>query len=347
MSADKQKLLVLIDWFDPAYKAGGPVRSIYNLVQHLQDVYHIYVLTSNRDLNGSLDVSKTDQWINHPAGAFQVCYITRTSYSAFAKQIKSIQPDFVYLNSMFSLSFSLMPIYWKWRHPSSKVQLVLAPRGMLKSSAIAFKPFKKKMFLFLFKFLGFPKLIRFQATDSIEYRDIKAEFGNVDRLEVSNFAGKVPDTLPLLFKDSGIINLLFVGRIHPIKNLDVVLDALQKVNGEVQLTIVGVLEDKYYWSQCCSLISKLPASINVNFLGDLPPTALEEQYNQHHAFVLPTKGENFGHAIFDAFAFGLPAIISNQTPWRNLEEKKAGWDIDLKTPDLFTQKIQELINSTD
>ena len=36
-------------------------------------------------------------------------------------------------------------------------------------------------------------------------------------------------------------------------------------------------------------------------------------------FLLPTGGENFGHAIFEALSCGVPVLISDQTPWRGLE----------------------------
>jgi glycosyltransferase involved in cell wall biosynthesis len=59
-------------------------------------------------------------------------------------------------------------------------------------------------------------------------------------------------------------------------------------------------------------------------------------------FVLPTKGENFGHAIFEAMAVGCPVLISDQTPWTNLEQKNAGFDLPLEI-DLFTKCIQHFI----
>ena len=52
-----------------------------------------------------------------------------------------------------------------------------------------------------------------------------------------------------------------------------------------------------------------------------------------HFFYLPTHGENYGHSIVEAFMHGIPVIISNKTPWNKLEEKKCGWDLDLKSKD--------------
>jgi glycosyltransferase involved in cell wall biosynthesis len=69
----------------------------------------------------------------------------------------------------------------------------------------------------------------------------------------------------------------------------------------------------------------------------------------HHLFVLPTFGENFGHAIFEALAAGRPVLISDQTPWRRLEQQRAGWDLPLDDPQAFINVIQNVaqMNSSD
>jgi glycosyltransferase involved in cell wall biosynthesis len=58
-------------------------------------------------------------------------------------------------------------------------------------------------------------------------------------------------------------------------------------------------------------------------------------------FLLPTRGENFGHAIFDALEVGLPVLLSDQTPWRDLERIGAGWSLPLANPDRFAATIDD------
>jgi glycosyltransferase involved in cell wall biosynthesis len=135
--------------------------------------------------------------------------------------------------------------------------------------------------------------------------------------------------------------MIFVGRIHPIKNLDYILSILQHTRANTRLTIVGSIEDKAYWQKCEGLIRALPAHISINWLGERPNHELPAIIAQQHIFVLPTKGENFGHAIFEALVLGKPVLISDQTPWRNLPQAKAGWDISLDEPDLFGEAIEQ------
>lgn len=63
--------------------------------------------------------------------------------------------------------------------------------------------------------------------------------------------------------------------------------------------------------------------------------------------VSPTSGENFGHAILEALSNGRPVIISDQTPWRSLPDKMAGWDLAINNDQLFAKALQNVINMTD
>ena len=59
-----KKILIFIDWYTPAFKAGGPISSIYNLTQFLEEEINFYIVTSNKDLNSKkgLQGIKTNTW---------------------------------------------------------------------------------------------------------------------------------------------------------------------------------------------------------------------------------------------------------------------------------------------
>jgi glycosyltransferase involved in cell wall biosynthesis len=59
----------------------------------------------------------------------------------------------------------------------------------------------------------------------------------------------------------------------------------------------------------------------------------------HDLFILPTLGENYGHVIVEAWAAGVPVLLSDQTPWRGLSGKRIGWDFPLSSPHLFHQAL--------
>jgi len=61
---------------------------------------------------------------------------------------------------------------------------------------------------------------------------------------------------------------------------------------------------------------------------------------EHHVFILPSKSENYGHAIIEALSAGRPVITSHATPWNNLETAKAGMNVS-------TDDIIDLVNAID
>lgn len=340
-----KRILVFIDWFTPAYRAGGPIKSIYNFANLLSTNYEIYVYTSDRDfgMKTSFEKIHLNDWVN-VAPNIHVLYNT-PKYQTTAnikKAIIDVMPSYIYINSMYSKHFSIDVLLLK--NSFKDVKFIVAPRGMLKKSALAFKPVKKKLFLTLAKVKGFYNNVYFHATDATEANDIKRHVQRDASVieEVGNCPAKPEVEFQYITKKANDLNIIFIGRIHPIKNLHYLLQVLQPVKSKVNLSIVGVLEDKMYWEECEKIIKNLPANIKVTFFNEMHPFELENFIKEHHTLVLPTKGENFGHAIYECLAIARPVIISDQTPWLNLEKHDAGWDLPLNNPKAFTEKIEYL-----
>lgn len=334
----RKSILVFIDWFDPGYKAGGPIRSAVNFTKHLQHQFDVFVFTSDRDLGADAPYAgiSTDCWVDYDDRA-KVFYCSpgHLSWRTIRAAIKDVSPDHIYLNSLFSTFFTIYPLLiskWNgWKRP-----VVLAPRGMLRSSALAFKSPKKKIFLRAFRLLNLHSHITFQATDDTELTDVGIHFGPSAKVQkVVNLAAYVPAFPGSLEKRPGVLSMIFVGRIHPIKNLDFLLLRLSGLSGKVSLTVVGSDEDKAFAARCKELAVALPANIAVHFAGEKPNHELPALIAMHHIFCLPTQGENFGHAIFEGLSAGKPVLISDQTPWLGLAARKAGWDISLADPSGF------------
>jgi glycosyltransferase involved in cell wall biosynthesis len=335
----------MVDWYAPGFKAGGPIRSAVNFSDQLENELDIYILTTDRDLGEPQPYNgiEADRWLTR--NAHHVFYISpqHLEWKNIKNIILEIQPDDIYLNSMFSRYFSIYPLLMK-RMGILKSRLVLAPRGMLRVSALEHKSGKKKIFIGLFKTLGLSKGLVFHATDDTEEKDIRTIFGKSALLfKAGNLPGKQKPFSPARHKVPGELKIVFVGRIHPIKNLEFLLHALPGTNGEIELNVIATLEDEEYWQRCQSIINTFPPHIRVNILIDLPHEKVEENILLSHIFALPTKGENFGHSIFEALAAGRPVLISDQTPWRNLEKEKAGWDLSLDDVTAYRQIIQQLI----
>jgi glycosyltransferase involved in cell wall biosynthesis len=342
----KKRILIFIDWFDPAFKAGGPIRSLVNFVSHMSEDFDLFVVTSNHDLgsNEPLDGILSDTWVNYGDKA-QVMYASSGQLNShkIISIVHTIKPDHIYLNSFFSKKFALLPL-WLKKKGRINTNMILAPRGMLRESALAFKSFKKSVFLYLFRLAGIHRLVKFQATDEYEKNDILKQFKDAEVRLAPNLPGVASENPGALTKKKGMLKILFVGRIHPVKNLYYLLSALRELEGHVSCTVIGVNENPAYWNKCEKLISELPQNISVNYLGEQAHERILKEIGMHHMFALPTQGENFGHAIFEALSMGRPVLISDQTPWRNLEAQKAGWDLPLSGPNGFRKSLETAVN---
>lgn len=339
-----KKLLIFVDWFLPGYKAGGQIQSCANLAYALKDSVETFVVTSDRDMGDGQPYAnvKIDEWILiEPNLSVKYLSPQNRGFQAIKSIILAVDPNCIYLNSMFSLSFTLLPLEaCRWN--SSKMRVVLAPRGMLHAGALQYKRIKKKIFFRIFKLRGFQNKVIFHATDTTEQTDIKRTFGRkVEIAAVKDFPSVRQDTLEIINKAKGCLTCLFISRISPKKNLLFLLSALCEIKSVVNLTIVGPVEDEKYWAKCMSLIETMPTNVKVQYTGPLPNHQLPEVYRRHHLFFLPTHGENFGHVIFDAFANGRPVLISDHTPWKGLKNKGIGWDFSLIKKDLFVGAIEE------
>jgi len=340
---EKPSIFIFSDYFSPGFKAGGPIRSCVNFAEHMKQDYAIYVLTSDRDLGDttSYETIIANRWINKKDGVY-IYYASPHSlnWKNIQRLIKTVAPDYIYLNSMYSKYFTVYPLLMKYMG-RVKSKTILAPRGMLKESAVSFKPFKKKLFLWLFNLLRFQKYVHFHATDVTEENDIKKYFGNeVSVANISNFPGFQKAFVKPIRKTPGELKMIFVGRVHPIKNLHYLLQCLQMIKSTVELTIVAAIEYITYWKMCLQMADSLPENIKVRWIEGIPYQQLETMLENYHLFCLPTQGENFGHAIFEALLAGRPVLISDQTPWRDLAIYKAGWDISLSTPSAFINIIE-------
>jgi len=91
------------------------------------------------------------------------------------------------------------------------------------------------------------------------------------------------------------------------------------------------------------IINRLSENINVLYCGSVKHEDVSRVMQEHDLFLFPTLGENFGHVILEALCGGCPVLISDQSPWRDLEEKGVGWDLPLNKPELFREVLQRCV----
>jgi glycosyltransferase involved in cell wall biosynthesis len=317
-----KKILLSIPWFSPAFKAGGPVQSVLNMVNHIGADIEFDVITSDRDIDGTLlKIQESDKWVYFNNN-------TRVFYSSAANSLfrllkifKNKKSDIDFLTGIYSFHFTILPILF-----SRSKRKIISVRGMLHPPALQQKRFKKKIYLSILRPLLLYKKVEFHATDELEKQHIISNVGHQPKIWV---AANIPTIIESnnLPKQKGAIKLLTVALIGPMKNHLEVLNALATCEASIEYDICGPIYWPDYWQKCSEVISKLPSNIKVYYHGAIPPHELVTFYHQCHVFICPSQSENFGHAIFEAFSAGKPVITSHNTPWNQLEEKKIGLNV--------------------
>jgi len=139
------------------------------------------------------------------------------------------------------------------------------------------------------------------------------------------------------------LNIVYLSRLHPIKNLKFLLEILPNIKDKVYLDVFGPVDNHQYVEECEKLMSQLPENLNVRMKGEVAHENVNQTLEKYNFFVLPTEGESFGHIIAEALASGCPLIISNRTPWVNLEEKGIGWDLPLEDKNKWIDTLKYCI----
>jgi glycosyltransferase involved in cell wall biosynthesis len=325
------KILILYDYFLPAYRAGGPIQSIANIIRNLHPYFELYVITSNSDLNKIEPLNVvSDTWQDFEHGKASVIYLSFNNKKILhiKKLIEEINPDKIFANGIYSIPFSIAPAFF---FPN---KMILHVRGMLHPGALLQKGLKKKLFLGLIKLLRIHKKITFCVSDEKEMVFTQLIFGKKTKIHVAQNFPTIFLPIPPKNKTVGILNLISIALISPIKNHNLILQALSLVKSQVSWDIYGPIKDLDYWGHCKKLISKLPTNIKVTYKGEVNPFEIHDVLKNSHVFILPSQSENFGHALYEAMIAGKPIITSNNTPWNLLSENNAGYNVNLTANDI-------------
>ncbi|HHB94206.1 MAG TPA: glycosyltransferase [Campylobacterales bacterium] len=337
-----KKLLIVTRWYLPAVKSGGTVRSLIALVDRLKDSFDIIIITSDRDL-GAVEPYKNiefDTLIRKDG--IGIIYLSSINVSNMHKYMKMINPDILYINSFFDITTQSIMVLKLLK--LIKADIILAPRGELAFGALSIKPTKKKIYLTIYKLLNMSKNITFHATSKEDLSDIKKIFpsNNIEIIQNLKEENKNQSILPYKNRDS--LKIVFISRIAPVKNLHYALSILKdtKIEESLIFDIYGPIEDKDYWLRCQQIFADMPDNITISYKGFVEPSMIQSTLGKYHLFFLPTKGENFGHAIVEAMQVGLIPLISNKTPWQDLESFTAGFSLSLENPDSFSTAIRKV-----
>jgi glycosyltransferase involved in cell wall biosynthesis len=305
------------------------------------------VIAPNRDADGSQLPVAADVWTQ--LDGVDLYYGSTHKLKNLIKtyrEARRAKPDVVYLNSLFNLRFSIIPLMLSRLNYWNGATILLAPRGELDLGALRIRRTKKRLFLYVFKLLRLPSNIIWHASAAMEAATIRETWGENTTVIVRENETDLPPMAqqPEVY-DNGI-SAAFLGRIAPKKGLLLALQALRGTDANVELTIYGPEEDLEYVRKCKEAVKRLPSNVSVRFKGAVAPDEVRSTLAVHDFLLMPTSGENFGHVIAESLSVACPVICSNLTPWSELLHEGGGLVVDVATPEAWLHAIEEFVKAS-
>lgn len=222
---------------------------------------------------------------------------------------------------------------------------VLTPHGMLYPEALQHSKWQKKL-------LGWAYVNRDIREAACIHVTCEEEMQHIRALGLTNPVAVIPNPIPETHLKEYVLKAKkvtfgYLGRLHPRKRIERVIEALALLSEEerqkCELVIMGSGEPSYEVF-LRERVAHLGLS-NVRFLGFVEGEAKERQLAQIHALFVPSDFENFGMIVAEALREGTPVFASTGTPWRVLQEKGCGWWQE-PTPENIKTVMRELLSMT-
>ena len=248
------------------------------------------------------------------------------------RQLLSLPCDCIHSHALW-----LLPLHYAHEAAHRRgLPLVISPRGMLSPWALGHHRWKKRLAELLIHPGAFEAAAGWHATSPEEAEDIR-RLGFRQPVCVAPNGVDLPpvgaaaqvravwlQSYPALY---GRRIALFYSRLHRKKRVRELLDLwCAKPRGDWLLLLAGVPEE-YSVAELQDYLAARPGSSSIVVADS---TGLPAPYPVAQLFILPSHSENFGLVIVEALAASVPALVTDTTPWRDLDRQAAGhcvpWD---------------------
>ena len=333
-------VLLVSGWFYPAKHYGGPVEVNWRLCQEwARQGLSVRVLTT--DANGTDRLPPTCRgW--HPYPGFEVFYGRRTRRPDLSLALRrEILTQASWANVAYVIGT------YNWYMPFAirvfrrkSIPVVIAPHGSLMTAARANRAWKKRPFDVLFQNGAIRSAAAFHATSKVEAAEIR-------RLVPQAAVWVVPNGVDVPAKQDipersagtgGMRYILYLGRLHPHKRVDLLLEAFARFRETAglespreeplpELWIAGAGDASYRRElECLSMRLGLPGVLK--FLGHVESSTKSGLLAGAEFLVLASRSESFGMVVAEALAHGVPCLTGGALPWAELETEGCGYQVD-------------------
>ncbi len=343
---------------------GGPSQMVLGFSQGLAaQGAEVTILTT--DANGDVDQDPLDVPLNCAIAqdGYQIYYFRCAPFRRYKFSwglltwlaLNAHEFDIAHIHALFSPVSSLAAAIAR----AQKLPYVLRPLGTLDPADLQKKRHLKQLYAALLERPNLAGAAALHFTSDQEAK-VSERFGVVTRdwvMPLGVVAGDEvsAEAIASVRQRFGVSSdrplILFMSRIDPKKGLDLLLPALEQIHARgsaFHLVLAGANpQDAHYESQIRAQVKASPLADCTTFTGFVSGEAKLALLQAADLFVLPSYYENFGIAVAEAMAAGVPVVISDQVHiWAGIQDSRSGWVVPCAVPAL-TDAIHEALHHPD
>jgi len=342
------RVLHVTPYFAPAFRYGGPPRSILGLCQALMEAgVEIEVFTTTA--NGPQPLAPAPEGTEYEGVRvryFPLAWPRRYwRASGLAAAIERALPsaDLVHVHGLWNMTGSAAVA----RARSAGRPYVVSPRGMLQPAAMRRHRVLKTAAYWASERAHLSGAAFLHATSHLEQQQI-AKYGR-SVVTIANGVAPVAVSADVLEGvrersriDAGDEVVLCLGRLHPIKRLDLLaaaFDIVHRARPRARLVIAGPDEDGYR-ARVEPLFT--PVAAATRWLGAVDRETVAALFAASRTLVQCSDSESFGMSVAEALAAGLPVVVTNETPWPQVAALELGYSV-AQEPAAIARGILEIL----
>lgn len=236
-----------------------------------------------------------------------------------------------------------------WRKIGKK-PVIISPHGSLDPWGLNISVWKKKLALFFFEKNNLNKSNCLHALSINEAKNIHA-FGLYRPIAI--IPNGIQETWLIKegngdkFKNRYSIPrdqriMLYLGRITPVKGLDMLVNALSEIKDQIDgwILIIAGDDEFNYQKDIYNLIKSSSLEGVIKFVGSQYGQEKRDAFAAADLFVLPSYSEGSPIVLLEALGAGVPVLATKASPWEDLEKYNCGFLVDISETSLKDKLLE-------
>lgn len=339
----RKRILIVYRSYFPSLSHLGPATAIRNLVTNMSGDYDFHILTLNHEF--STGAPLYDEPLHREFGPHAVVEYVPRGLAGLRILAQRLREDFhaIDIQCAFDPLLAIPALILCRLGIAGDSRIFHTPHGIFMDVIMSAGQLKKTLFCRIADLVGLYRKVTHLAGSPGEEADLRCNHCRSQSVRVvSQFVEAVPASDRKRAKLANRLRIAFVGRVTQQKNLLFAIDILKRLTVPATMDVFGDIGDESYFAACKTAIVGGLGNAEIRFKGGIAKEELFAQLPQYDVLLHPTLGENFGHAIVEALYLGLPVLISDRSPWTDVEAYHAGWSLPLSDPQPYADKLEAI-----